>query len=699
MKAIKILIIALSSFLTVAAYGSTIDLSKSDSTSFILDGDWSFAKEIYIRPENGLLFRDYQDQIPDLQVIQASGVWNEYYNPEWNHGLKFTGEVGKGYGTFFTNIKLPQNIDCDQLSIQMDRVKMAYRMYIDGRLILEHGSPGIDRASTENLYYPQIVHFPSTSNCHDFEIGYHVANFIYLKGGLDDPIHVGLISDLTHKRELRISIRSLIIGIMLFAALISLTWYVTTIETIRTGSLLFDVTAQKITSPVKQFVGGLRRLLKSFYTPYRQTEDQESELSGIHRRSRAHLIFFLVVIGWGVRTATESEKIINIVFPGLPPEVTLRLDLAFIYFAWPLLMIYKESILPGSTNRYVYFINFVWMSFAFPLGLFSLYMSGYILVISHIYLLFLTAYLTLSCGRYALNSKKVFHVFLTAVTALVFLATVNDILYEIGVFRDLGYVSNFAIALYCIVNVTLLSTDLIRLNSKREESIVRFTNKARTEAEIANERLRQYKDSIADTIHDRVSTPLSLILLQLDQIKSDQLDPENAALIESAKANLDGLYTDMDNFSADTKPSMAIIDTIGIGGAVENLALKHSTEQQNIIADIDRSCEQRLSKKAQYELWYLIQEAVNNAMKHSGADAIIIRGTCKEDHAVFMVIDNGEGLQDIDDTDGIGLQSMRNRVEINQFQLNIDSSDEGVTIQIVTPYSEVKGDVEGLINV
>ncbi|MEM7801266.1 MAG: PAS domain S-box protein [Chloroflexota bacterium] len=71
-----------------------------------------------------------------------------------------------------------------------------------------------------------------------------------------------------------------------------------------------------------------------------------------------------------------------------------------------------------------------------------------------------------------------------------------------------------------------------------------------------------------------------------------------------------------------------------------------------------------LSSSIEYELYYFVQEALNNALKHAAAETITVRIQATEDHIVVEIVDDGLGFQvDTVAAGGVGLLSMRERIK------------------------------------
>jgi PAS domain S-box-containing protein len=79
-------------------------------------------------------------------------------------------------------------------------------------------------------------------------------------------------------------------------------------------------------------------------------------------------------------------------------------------------------------------------------------------------------------------------------------------------------------------------------------------------------------------------------------------------------------------------------------------------------------------------LYYIVQEAVNNAVKHSGGLSIDISLEQKDEYIHLWIIDDGRGIDDKQEGKGIGLQIMKYRVLVIGAFLEITSKSESGTI-------------------
>jgi two-component system, NarL family, sensor histidine kinase DegS len=100
--------------------------------------------------------------------------------------------------------------------------------------------------------------------------------------------------------------------------------------------------------------------------------------------------------------------------------------------------------------------------------------------------------------------------------------------------------------------------------------------------------------------------------------------------------------------------------------------------------------EQRIPSKFEVALFRMVQEAVQNALKHAEAREIVVKLEISRNHVTVIVKDNGKGF-DIREKkkDSFGLIGMRERVDLLDGNLTIDSSVGAGTIVMIQVPIEV----------
>jgi len=97
--------------------------------------------------------------------------------------------------------------------------------------------------------------------------------------------------------------------------------------------------------------------------------------------------------------------------------------------------------------------------------------------------------------------------------------------------------------------------------------------------------------------------------------------------------------------------------------------------ETSLVSDLDHNLS--LSPRCEVHLIRVIQEALTNVRKHSGAKSVIVRVTESDSTTTFVVEDDGHGFDQGDspfDRDGFGLFTMRDRMALLNGSLTIDSA-------------------------
>jgi PAS domain S-box-containing protein len=189
-----------------------------------------------------------------------------------------------------------------------------------------------------------------------------------------------------------------------------------------------------------------------------------------------------------------------------------------------------------------------------------------------------------------------------------------------------------------------------------------------------NERKR-----ISESLHDSVSQLLYGIQIQLGQLEKTVPDSSN---IKSVKKLLDQAIDETRNISFELAP--AILTDFGLSTTIEELVKRLSSQDLKMKVNI-RGLFKRLDLLLETNIYRIVQELVNNSMKHSGAGQISIDIT-KDKVIEIIVKDNGKGYSVLDQenyTSGSGLSSIRNRLRIYNGSMAIDSAlGRGTTVHV-----------------
>ena len=169
---------------------------------------------------------------------------------------------------------------------------------------------------------------------------------------------------------------------------------------------------------------------------------------------------------------------------------------------------------------------------------------------------------------------------------------------------------------------------------------------------------------IASELHDGVGALLSAARLNLNFLKTSKEDQDAKEAVVEMKEMIDETIDTVRRISKDLLP--ASLEKFGLEEAIKEFCEKVSTKNTQVTFQ-EVSGEFLLIKENELPIYRLVQEIVNNAIKHANASTIGIRldlGSSLN----LSIHDDGVGfdVEEIrnDITKGVGLYNIENRVHM-----------------------------------
>jgi len=186
------------------------------------------------------------------------------------------------------------------------------------------------------------------------------------------------------------------------------------------------------------------------------------------------------------------------------------------------------------------------------------------------------------------------------------------------------------------------------------------------------------RSRIALELHDSLAQKLVLTKYQMTNIIKGTSEPNTALAIKCTGGLIDDSIQEIRDITYNLRPKY--LDQLGLAAAIENIVEKVSeTAGIYINLKID-NISGLLSKTNEINLFRIIQESLNNIVKHSGADAASVTIRKKSDCLVIEIRDNGHGI--ISENKGMGFQGMKERAEIIGAVMNIESASTGTIVSL-----------------
>jgi two-component system, NarL family, sensor kinase len=175
---------------------------------------------------------------------------------------------------------------------------------------------------------------------------------------------------------------------------------------------------------------------------------------------------------------------------------------------------------------------------------------------------------------------------------------------------------------------------------------------------------------IARDLHDGLGGMLSVVKLKLIDMKGNLILPESdVPQFQNALGLLDNSITELRRVARNLMPESLM--RYGLRAALTDYCRDINLVHLHFYGE-----ERRLEEKIEIALFRIVQELVNNSLKHSGAGQINVQLIYEDNRVNLVVQDNGKGFEvnHTDTTKTTGLNSIRSRVESLNGKLDLLSS-------------------------
>lgn len=195
---------------------------------------------------------------------------------------------------------------------------------------------------------------------------------------------------------------------------------------------------------------------------------------------------------------------------------------------------------------------------------------------------------------------------------------------------------------------------------------------------------------IAHELHDGIAQDLYLVQMGLRKLTDGSYE-NIIPLLQPIKSQLENTTIELRRIIYNLKPK--ILEEMGLEPALRTLC-NNVIKETGLLGSIEIiGLDQRLDKKMEIYFYRIIQEAISNIIKHSGATEFSV--ILLKDKSIIRTIitDNGCGLKDDKNNsstlNGFGLMNMKERTEGFGGILKIDSSaGDGFTLITEIPFNQ-----------
>lgn len=188
---------------------------------------------------------------------------------------------------------------------------------------------------------------------------------------------------------------------------------------------------------------------------------------------------------------------------------------------------------------------------------------------------------------------------------------------------------------------------------------------------------------IAQDLHDDISSKLNIVSLNTHLLKTPNLsEAEFAEITNNIVSLTKKALENSRRIAHDLLPP--VFEKFGLHAAIEELVLEISTAK-NVQINYENELEfSALEVNKQLHIFRILQELLNNSMRHGKATSISITFVSKNHQNTCVYTDNGVGFNTNSGNKkrGIGMQNIESRVNFLGGNINVQSEiNKGVQIE------------------
>ncbi len=191
--------------------------------------------------------------------------------------------------------------------------------------------------------------------------------------------------------------------------------------------------------------------------------------------------------------------------------------------------------------------------------------------------------------------------------------------------------------------------------------------------------------NFSEEIHDNVGQVLSIVKMQLYNIRNTSKDDETITKANDCTELIGKAINDLRNISHTLNSSY--VSKVGLAEAIEK-DFSYIRSAKGLQCTLHRSGQEYpLGNEQELLIFRIIQEAVGNSVKHASPTTIDIHLDYKPGNFRVVVEDNGKGFDTgTHNEGGIGLTNMQVRAGLLKGILEVDSSkDSGTVVRLELP--------------
>lgn len=235
-----------------------------------------------------------------------------------------------------------------------------------------------------------------------------------------------------------------------------------------------------------------------------------------------------------------------------------------------------------------------------------------------------------------------------------------------------------------IIHVICTFTDITEQKRLSQQLVEQEIQKQKQITQATIDGQEKERREIGKELHDNINQHITTTRLYLE-VGEEKATGEIREMIRRSRKELTEIFNVVRNLSQSLVPP-----TLGDIGLIESIkdvcnSLK-VTHKFNVHFNYHSFSEEVLPDNMKLMLFRIIQEQINNIVRHSGADTIHIRLIADAEAAELRINDNGKGVDLSRGRKGLGLTNITNRAELFNGKVDIKTAPgEGFILTVSIP--------------
>ncbi len=246
-----------------------------------------------------------------------------------------------------------------------------------------------------------------------------------------------------------------------------------------------------------------------------------------------------------------------------------------------------------------------------------------------------------------------------------------------------------------------MASSLINANKDKEVLLEELKAKEQLRATLISKLITAQEDErkrISRELHDETSQALTSLMLTMRVLAEDATSDAQREALLTGRDVAANILRDVRQLAIELRPP--VLDELGLVPAINKYIAKFGERHGLSIELTTTGVDRQMDGQTAVALYRIIQEGLNNVVKHAGAEKVRISIADNPAYISLTIADDGRGISGDDllraqRESRLGLYGMRERAELLQGGMAIETSPEGgAALTITIPHYDREGGKE-----